>query len=74
MAREIDHDNTRWQSIPAQQSVVGDRGRMKYGILSDSNLALTRACVMDESQNASNLRTLLTKFDPCDELQHSHLR
>jgi hypothetical protein len=67
LLRRIGHDNTRWQSIPAQQSVVGDSGRMKYGIFSDSNPALTRACVMDESQNAPNLRTLLTKFDPCDE-------
>lgn len=39
---------------------------MKYGISSDSNLALNRACVMDESQNSSNLRTLRTKFDTSD--------
>ena len=46
--------------------MVGDLGRMKYGNSSDSNLALNRA-FMDESRNASNLRTLLRKFDPCDE-------
>jgi len=66
LARATGHHNTRRQSIPARQSVVGDRSRMKYGISIDSNLALTRASVMDESQNSSNLRTLRTKFDPSD--------
>ena len=42
LARTTEHHSTRWQSIPAQQSVVGDEGRMKYGISSDSNMALTR--------------------------------